>query len=151
MYDDCFIIAWMCIVLLCSLVKTDQFNISVSFISFWIISFLFLQVLVKGTSDVQPQRGEICKINYTGKLENDTIVESFSNVYVQIGDVEVIICRKRETICHAARNRIFYGILWNVLHLNRYFTRILNTRCFSDCGAAAVASAVKPVSQMLLV
>lgn len=46
---------------------------------------------MKGSGDVQPQRGEICKITYTGRLENGTLVEEATDKLVQIGDVEVNI------------------------------------------------------------
>lgn len=42
-----------------------------------------------GDDDYQPQRGNICKINLTGKLEDGTVVEEFKNYAVQVGDVEV--------------------------------------------------------------
>lgn len=35
-------------------------------------------------------RGDICKINLVGKLENGTVVEKLDNYTVQVGDVEVI-------------------------------------------------------------
>lgn len=45
--------------------------------------------MVKGKSDIQPQRGDICRVNILGKLENGTIVEDVKNFQVQVGDVEV--------------------------------------------------------------
>lgn len=38
----------------------------------------------------QPHRGDICKINLIGKLENGTIVEELTDFTVQVGDVEVV-------------------------------------------------------------
>lgn len=46
--------------------------------------------MVEGQSHYQPQRGDLCKINATGKLENGTIVEELSNYIIQVGDVEVV-------------------------------------------------------------
>ncbi|XP_031618502.1 peptidyl-prolyl cis-trans isomerase FKBP8 [Contarinia nasturtii] len=43
-----------------------------------------------GEDDYKPQRGNICKINLIGKLEDGTIVEEFKNYAVQVGDVEVV-------------------------------------------------------------
>lgn len=48
------------------------------------------QVLTAGQDDFQPQRGNICKINLVGKLEDGTIVEDLQNYNVQVGDVEVV-------------------------------------------------------------
>lgn len=48
------------------------------------------KVLVKGNPDIQPQRGDICKVNYIGKLENGTIVEDCKDLLVQVGDVEIV-------------------------------------------------------------
>lgn len=36
-------------------------------------------------------RGDICKINLVGKLENETVVEKLEKYTVQVGDVEVKI------------------------------------------------------------
>lgn len=41
-------------------------------------------------SGYQPQRGNICTISFVGKLDDGTVVESKSNIDIQIGDVEVI-------------------------------------------------------------
>lgn len=46
--------------------------------------------MTAGHDDYQPQRGNICKINLVGKLEDGTIVEDLQNYNVQIGDVEVV-------------------------------------------------------------
>lgn len=50
---------------------------------------LILQILVKGKPDTQPQRGNICQVNYIGKLDNGMVVENRQNVKIQVGDVEV--------------------------------------------------------------
>lgn len=39
---------------------------------------------------MQPQRGNICKINLFGKLDDGTVVEELKNYAVQVGDVEVV-------------------------------------------------------------
>lgn len=49
-----------------------------------------VQVLLEGQSDYQPQRGDLCRINVIGRLENGTIVEELKNYLVQVGDVEVV-------------------------------------------------------------
>lgn len=46
--------------------------------------------MIPGQDDFQPQRGNICKINLVGKLEDGTIVEDLQNYNVQVGDVEVV-------------------------------------------------------------
>lgn len=46
--------------------------------------------MTAGHDDFQPQRGNICKINLVGKLEDGTVVEDLQNYNVQIGDVEVV-------------------------------------------------------------
>ncbi|XP_055315491.1 peptidyl-prolyl cis-trans isomerase FKBP8 [Sitodiplosis mosellana] len=43
-----------------------------------------------GEEGFQPQRGNICKINLVGKLEDGTVVEEFKDYAVQVGDVEVV-------------------------------------------------------------
>lgn len=43
-----------------------------------------------GTSDHQPHRGDLCKINLIGRLENGTVVEELKQQFVQVGDVEVV-------------------------------------------------------------
>lgn len=75
--------------------------------------------MVEGQSDFQPQRGDLCKINATGKLENGTIVEELHNYLIQVGDVEVVqgldmavplmkVGEKAEVICDP---RFAYGAL----------------------------------------
>lgn len=44
----------------------------------------------KAETDVQPQRGDIVTINYTGKLEDGTIVEHEENLKLHVGDFEVV-------------------------------------------------------------
>lgn len=48
------------------------------------------KVLIEGDSDIKPQRGDICKINVIGKLENGTVVENQQEVIVHVGDNEVV-------------------------------------------------------------
>ncbi|KAJ6637366.1 Peptidyl-prolyl cis-trans isomerase FKBP8 [Pseudolycoriella hygida] len=48
------------------------------------------KVLVEGDSDIKPQRGDICKINVVGKLENGTVVENLQNLTIHVGDNEVV-------------------------------------------------------------
>lgn len=43
-----------------------------------------------GTSDRQPHRADLCKINLIGRLENGTVVEELKQQFVQVGDVEVV-------------------------------------------------------------
>lgn len=72
---------------------------------------------MEGQSDYQPQRGDLCKINVIGKLENGTIVEELNNHLIQIGDLEVVqgldmaiplmvVGEKAEVTCEA---RFAYG------------------------------------------
>lgn len=49
-----------------------------------------MQTLRAGEDGFQPQRGNICKVNLVGKLEDGTIVEDLQNYSVQVGDVEVV-------------------------------------------------------------
>lgn len=49
-----------------------------------------LKVLREGDQSQQPHRGDICKINVIGKLENGKIVEELHEHTVQVGDVEVV-------------------------------------------------------------
>lgn len=44
----------------------------------------------KGEPDSRPERSDICTINYTGKLDDGTIVEDEQNFIMQIGDLEVV-------------------------------------------------------------
>ncbi|XP_037027190.1 peptidyl-prolyl cis-trans isomerase FKBP8 [Bradysia coprophila] len=48
------------------------------------------KVLVEGHPDIKPQRGDICKINAIGKLENGTVVENQQDLIVHVGDNEVV-------------------------------------------------------------
>lgn len=36
-------------------------------------------------------RGDICNINYIGKLDNNIVVEEKQNFKIQVGDLEVMI------------------------------------------------------------
>lgn len=40
--------------------------------------------------DNRPTRSDLCIINYTGKLEDGTIVEEEKNFVIQVGDLEVV-------------------------------------------------------------
>lgn len=51
---------------------------------------LLKKVLTKGRSDIRPESKDIVVINYTGRLEDGTVVEEESNFVVQIDDVEVV-------------------------------------------------------------
>lgn len=44
----------------------------------------------KAETDVQPQRGDLVTINYTGKLEDGTVVEQEENFKLHVGDFEVV-------------------------------------------------------------
>lgn len=46
-------------------------------------------MLREGDPTEQPRRGDVCKINLTGKLEDGTVVEDLRDFTVQVGDVEV--------------------------------------------------------------
>lgn len=47
-------------------------------------------MLREGDQSQQPHRGDVCKINLVGKLENGTVVEELLNHSLQVGDVEVV-------------------------------------------------------------
>lgn len=49
-----------------------------------------MKVLIEGDSDIKPQRGDICKINVVGKLDNGTVVENQRELIVHVGDNEVV-------------------------------------------------------------
>ncbi|XP_053675507.1 peptidyl-prolyl cis-trans isomerase FKBP8 [Anopheles nili] len=51
---------------------------------------LLKKVLKKGQSELRPESKDLVTINYTGRLENGTVVEKQSNFVVQIDDVEVV-------------------------------------------------------------
>lgn len=74
---------------------------------------------MEGKDDYQPQRGDLCRINLIGRLENGTVVEELTNHLIQIGDVEVVqgldmaiplmrIGEKAEIVCDP---RFAYGTL----------------------------------------
>lgn len=48
------------------------------------------KVLKPGIKDSRPNRGDICKIKYVGKLEDGTVVDEEEEFSFQQGDVEVI-------------------------------------------------------------
>lgn len=50
---------------------------------------LIKRTLKKSDTPISPQRGELIKISYTGKLDNGTIVEKQENIQVHLGDYEV--------------------------------------------------------------
>lgn len=56
----------------------------------WTVQLDPLQIIKSGQDGHQPQRGNLCKINLTGKLEDGTVVEDLHNHTVQVGDVEVV-------------------------------------------------------------
>lgn len=51
---------------------------------------LLKKVLTKGRSELRPESKDIVVINYTGRLEDGTVVEEENNLLVQIDDVEVV-------------------------------------------------------------
>lgn len=48
------------------------------------------KIIKKGKDGTRPNRGEICTLNITGKLEDSNIVEEYENLVIQLGDMEVI-------------------------------------------------------------
>lgn len=48
------------------------------------------RVMRKGLDETRPNRGDMCTLQITGKLEDGTIVEDYDNFTVQLGDMEVI-------------------------------------------------------------
>lgn len=48
------------------------------------------RVIKEAQGEIQPQRGDAVKINFTGKLEDGTIVEKEENFEVHVGDYEVV-------------------------------------------------------------
>uniref|UniRef100_A0A8D9EP16 Uncharacterized protein n=1 Tax=Cacopsylla melanoneura TaxID=428564 RepID=A0A8D9EP16_9HEMI len=42
--------------------------------------------------NTRPQRGGLCVVSGFGKLEDDTSVETFDNLEVSVGDLELVIC-----------------------------------------------------------
>ncbi|CAK9833284.1 Peptidyl-prolyl cis-trans isomerase FKBP8 [Anthophora retusa] len=47
-------------------------------------------VLKKGKDGTRPNRSDICTLKLTGKLKNDTVVEEYEDLTIQLGDIEVI-------------------------------------------------------------
>lgn len=74
-------------------------------------------MLREGDQNQQPHRGDICKINLIGKLENGTVVEELHDYSLQVGDVEVVqgidmvlpLMRVGELAQVAAEARFAYG------------------------------------------
>lgn len=74
-------------------------------------------MLREGDQSQQPHRGDICKINVIGKLENGTVVEELHDYTLQVGDVEVVqgidmvlpLMRVGELAQVAAEARFAYG------------------------------------------
>lgn len=48
------------------------------------------RVIKKGKDGTRPNRGEICTLNITGKINDSKIVEEYENLVIQLGDMEVI-------------------------------------------------------------
>lgn len=48
------------------------------------------KVVKQGKSGTRPNRSDICTIKMVGKLKDNTIVEKYENLKIQLGDVEVI-------------------------------------------------------------
>ncbi|KMQ91381.1 peptidyl-prolyl cis-trans isomerase fkbp8-like protein [Lasius niger] len=48
------------------------------------------RVIRKGENGTRPNRGDICTLNITGKLEDSKVVEEYENLVIQLGDMEVI-------------------------------------------------------------
>lgn len=44
----------------------------------------------KADTDIQPQRGDLVTINYTGKLADGTVIEQEENFQIHVGDFEVV-------------------------------------------------------------
>lgn len=51
---------------------------------------LIKKTLKKSDNPTSPQRGELIKISYTGKLDDGTVVEKQENLCVHLGDYEVV-------------------------------------------------------------
>ena len=51
---------------------------------------LLKKVIRKGNTDTRPQRHDIVKISYEGKLDDGTVVEEEQNFILQVGDTEVV-------------------------------------------------------------
>lgn len=47
-------------------------------------------VLLDGDQDLQPARGDLCKVSFKGRLENGRIVDEQTDLWVQVGDVEIV-------------------------------------------------------------
>lgn len=74
---------------------------------------------MRATTDIQPQRGNVCNINYKGFLEDGTLVEEATKMTIQVGDCEVAqgldmaipLMRVGETAEIACDARFAYGTI----------------------------------------
>lgn len=48
------------------------------------------KIIKIGNSEIQPQRGDLVRINVNGKLEDGTLVENYQNLEIHVGDFEVV-------------------------------------------------------------
>ncbi|KAG7211990.1 hypothetical protein KM043_011187 [Ampulex compressa] len=48
------------------------------------------KVIRKGTNGTRPNRGDTCTLKIIGKLQDETIVEEYENITIELGDVELI-------------------------------------------------------------
>lgn len=48
------------------------------------------KVLKKGQDGTRPNRGDMCTLKITGKLKDDTLVEEYDNLVIQLGDIETV-------------------------------------------------------------
>ncbi|XP_039309893.1 peptidyl-prolyl cis-trans isomerase FKBP8 isoform X2 [Solenopsis invicta] len=48
------------------------------------------KVIQKGKENVKPHKGDICTIKMSGVLDDNTVVEDYDNLTIQIGDLEVV-------------------------------------------------------------
>lgn len=72
-------------------------------------------VIKKGENGTRPNRGDICTLNITGKLEDSTVVEEYENLVIQLGDLEVIqvyiiIIIYQYLICNTILTYILQGL-----------------------------------------
>ncbi|XP_055919667.1 peptidyl-prolyl cis-trans isomerase FKBP8 [Eupeodes corollae] len=51
---------------------------------------LIKKTLKKSNNPISPQRGELVKLSFTGKLDDGTVVEKEENAYFHVGDYEVV-------------------------------------------------------------
>ena len=48
------------------------------------------RIIQKSDSEIQPQRGDLVKVNLIGKLEDGTVFEDVKNMEIHVGDFEVV-------------------------------------------------------------